>query len=93
MDVVRRDQTDAEIFRELRQHRVALALFFHPVIVQLDEEIFRAQDVAILRCGLSCLADVIRLDRRIDFARQATAQADQPRGMLAPEAPCRSAAA
>jgi hypothetical protein len=73
MDVVRRDQSDAEIFCDLRQHPIALALFFHPVIVQLHEEIFRAQNVAILGRGLFRFLDIVRLNRRIDFARETTA--------------------
>ena len=76
MYVVRRDQTERELFCQLRQHPVAFVLRFHPVVVQLDEKVLRTQDVAILRRGLSCLGHVIRLDRRINFARQATAQSD-----------------
>ena len=82
MDIVRRDQADAEVFRDLRQHAIALALFFHPVIVQFHEEIFGAQDVAILGRGLLGSLDVVRLNRRIDFPRETTAQPDQPRRML-----------
>ena len=81
MHIVRRDQTERELFCQLRQHAIAFALHLHPVVVQLDEKVLRAQDVSILRRSLSCLGDVVRLDCRINFARQATAQSDQSLGM------------
>ena len=82
MHVVRRDQPNTELFRDLRQHSIALVLFFHPVVVQFHEEIFRAENVAILGRRLLRLVDVIRLDRRIDFAREAAAEPDQSRRMF-----------
>ena len=82
MNVVRRDQTDAEVFRDFRQHAIALALLFHAVVVQLHEEIFRAENVAIFGRGLFGDVDLVRLNRGIHFAGETTAQADQSRGML-----------
>ena len=52
------------------------------MIVQLHEEIFRAQNVAILGRGLFRFLDIVRLNRRVHFARETTAQPDQPRRML-----------
>ncbi len=76
MDVIGRDQPDAEIFRDPRQHCVAPSLFFDPVIVHLDEEILRAQDVTIFRGSLLRLFDVIGLNRGIHFAGKTAAKAD-----------------
>ena len=45
--------------------------------MQLEKEIFRPEDVAELRRALSRLRQIIRLDRHVDFAFEATAQADQ----------------
>ena len=81
MHVVRGDQADPQIFRELRQHTIASVLFLDSVIVQLDEEIFRAENVAILSRGLFRMVELVRLNRGIDFAGETTAQADQTRGV------------
>ena len=77
MNIVRRDQTDTEVLGDFRQHRVAPFLLLHPVIVELDEEILRAEDVAILRCGLGRLLNVVRLDGGVHFPSQTSTQADQ----------------
>jgi hypothetical protein len=77
MHIVRGDQPEAQVFRDLRQHPVALVLFFHPVVVQFDEEILRAQNVAIFGRCLLCLLDVVRLECRIDFTRETPAEPDQ----------------
>src|SRR5581483_11059729 len=82
MHVVRRDQSDAQLFRDLRQMTITEALFFEAVIVQLDEEIFGAENVAIFRRALRGDVDLVRLQRAIHFARQTTAQPDQTFVML-----------
>ena len=63
MDVVRRDQSEPEILRQVRQHAIAFVLRFHAVIVQLEEEIFRAEDVAKFRRALFRLLEVVCLNR------------------------------
>ena len=63
MDIVCGDQSDAKVPRDLRQHAIAFALLFHSVIVQFDEEIFRAENVAVFGGALFCLLDVVRLNR------------------------------
>ena len=55
MHVVRRDQTEAEFLRELRQDAIAFALRLDAVVVQLEEEILRAEDVAESRRALRAL--------------------------------------
>src|SRR6266404_9093948 len=85
MNVVRGNQADAEIFRDLRQHRVAPLLFLQSVIVQLDEEILCAKDVTVLRRGRGGLLNIVGLNGGVHFARQAAAQADQSRRMLCEE--------
>jgi len=82
MDVIRRNQTETELFRQLRQDPVAFVLLFHAVVVQFQEEILRAEDVAILSRGLFRLVDVVRLNGGINFAGQTSAQSDQTGGML-----------
>ena len=63
MDVVRRGQAEAKVFRNRWKHRVAPPLLVHPVIVQLDEKIFGAQNVTVFGGGLLRLVDVVRLNR------------------------------
>ena len=81
MHVVRRDQADSEILREFGQAGVASMLLLHPVIVHFDEEIFPAENVAIFCRGRGGDVDFVGLQRGIHFAGEATAQADQSRGM------------
>ena len=87
MNVIRCDQTDAEIFRDLWQHTVALMLLFDSVIVHFDEEIFRAENVAIFRGGLLRLLNVVPLNRRIHFARETPAEADVANGYAPDDIP------
>ena len=71
--VICRDETDAEVSRDLRQHAVARALLLHSVVVQFDEKVFRSEYVAIVGSALCCLFDVVCLNRTVDFACQTTA--------------------
>jgi hypothetical protein len=77
MNIVCRDQSDANVPRNLRQRCHALALFFHPVIVQFDEKILRAENVPIFSRALFRLLDVVCLNCRVDFARETATQPDQ----------------
>ena len=52
------------------------------MIVQFEEEILRAQNVAKFRRALPRLGHVVGLDRHVDLALQTAAHADQARGML-----------
>jgi hypothetical protein len=79
MNVVRRNHPQAQVPGNFRQNGVALLLFLQAVIVQFNKEIFRAQNVTILGGGLLCLLQVVRLNRRIDFAGKTPAQTDQSR--------------
>ena len=81
MHVVRRDQAEPEFLREARQHLVAFVLRLDAVVVHLEEEILRAEDVAKFRHALPRLGQIVRLDRHVDLALEATAQADQSRRM------------
>src|SRR4029077_16386761 len=82
MHIVCGNQTEAEIFRELWQHRVAPFLFLHSVIVHFDEEILRAENVAIFGGGLPGDVGLVCLERGIDFAGETTTEPDQSFGML-----------
>ena len=77
MHVVRRDQAEPELLRELRQDRVAFLLCLDAVVVHFEEEIFRAENVAKFRHALPRLLEIVRLDRHVDLAFEATAQPDQ----------------
>ncbi len=92
MNIVCRDQSDANVPRNLRQRCHAFALFFHPVIVQFDEKIFRAENVAVFGRALFRLLDVVRLNGGIDFTREAAAQPNQTLRVAPRAVPCRSSA-
>ena len=77
MHIVGRDQADAEVSGNLRQHLIALALLLNSVVVQFDEKIVRSENVPIIGGTLSCLLDVVRLYRGIDFAGETAAQPNQ----------------
>ena len=81
MNVVCGNQSNPEVPRDLRQLAIAFVLRFHPVIVQFHEEIFRAENIAILRRARFRLLDVVCLNRAVDFARQTAAQSNQSCGM------------
>ncbi len=79
--VVRADHRQAELTRQPGQAGVDDALLVQALILQLEEEAVRAQDVAIggggrLRPRVAVLVDALR-----DLALEAAAQADQPAGM------------
>ena len=76
MHVVRGDQTEAEFLRQRRQDGVALLLRFNPVIVQLEEEIFRTENIAEIGRALARLRHVVGLDRHVDLAFEAGAHSD-----------------
>ena len=77
VDVVCRDEPNAKVLRDLRQNGVAPLLFLHAVIVHFHEEIFRAENIAILGGRLLGDVDLVRLNGGIDFAGETTAQPDQ----------------
>ncbi len=79
VNVVRGNQSDAEVPRNLRQHAIAFVLRFHAVIVQFHEEVFRPENVAIFGCALFRLLEVVCLNRAVDFARKTTTQPNQAR--------------
>ena len=81
MNVVRGNKSDTDVPGNLRQGTVAQALRFHAVVVHFHEEILGAKNVAVLAGALFRLLQIVRLNRGIDFAREATTQPDQPCGM------------
>ena len=76
MNIVCRHQSHAKIPRNLRQRCHALALFVHPVIVQFDEKILRAENLPIFGRALFRLLDVICLNCGVDFTRETATQPD-----------------
>ena len=79
VNVVRRHQSHPEVPRNPGQHAIAFVLRVDAVVVQFHEEIFRAENVAILRRALFRFFNVVRLNGAVDFARKTTAQSNQPR--------------
>ena len=77
MHIVGRDQAEPEFLREARQHLVAFVLRLDAVVVHFQKEILRAEDVAKFRHALARFGQIVRLDRHVDFALEATAQSDQ----------------
>ena len=63
------------------KHLVAFVLRFDAVVVHLEKEIFRAENVAKLRRALARLRHVVGLDRHIDLALETRAHPNQPLGM------------
>ena len=59
MHVVRRHQANAQVARHVHKCCVAFLLLLHPVIVQFQEEIFRAEDIPIFGGALFCFLDVV----------------------------------
>ena len=77
MNIVCRNQSHANVPRNFRQRCHALALFLHPVIVQFDEEIFRAENVPIIGRALFRFLDVVCLNCGVDFTLETDTQPDQ----------------
>ena len=77
MNVVRGNEADAEVLRDLRQHAVTNLLLLNSVVVQLDKEILCAENVAILGGEFRRLVDLVGLNRRVHLAGQAATQSDQ----------------
>ena len=78
VNVVRRHQPEPEFTPDFWQNTVAFSLRLQSVIVQLEEEILRAKDIAKGRCALPRLLELIGLDRHVDLALEAGAHPDQP---------------
>ncbi len=83
MHVVGRQHADAQPLGQRRQLGVDLALLGEPVVLQLDEEPVRPEDLQVLLRDLLRRRDVVPAQRRRNLAAQARARADQPRGELA----------
>ena len=77
VNVVRRHQPEPEFTPDFWQNTVAFSLRLQSVIVQLEEEILRAEDVAKGRRALPRLIELIGLDRHVDLALEAGAHPDQ----------------
>ena len=77
MHIVRRDQPEPKLARDRGQGAVAFPLRLEAVIVQLEEEIFRAEDVAISRRAGPRFVELIGLDGHVDLALEAGAHPDQ----------------
>ena len=78
MNVIRGNESDADVPSNRRQDTIAQALLFHAMIVHFHEKILRAENVAVFGGALFRLLQIVRPNRSIDFARKAAAQPDQP---------------
>ncbi len=81
MDIVRRHQPEPKLVPDGRQDGIAFPLRFEAVIVQLEKEIFRPQNVAKGRRAGSRFVELIGLDRHVDLALETGAHPDQSLAM------------
>ena len=80
--VVCRDQRKTQLARNRQQALVHDALFVDALILHLEEEILRAQDVAEARRSLERLAGLVRAQARRHLPLEAAAEPNQALGML-----------
>ena len=79
MHVIGGDQAQAEFLAQLRQRGVDLALLLQAVIVHLQEEIFRPEDLPVSGGDVPRFRVVVVLMKRHGhFALEAAAQGDEP---------------
>ena len=80
--VVGGDQRQAEIFFQLEQAGMDAVFQLQALILNLEEEIFFAEDVGV-RAGSRARGVVVAFDQALgDFALQASGEADQSAGVL-----------
>ena len=83
MRVVRGDEAQSGLLAEARHHRHDLLLVGDAVILDLEEEVVRAEDVFVLQRGVFGLGVVAAGERLRNLAFQARRENDQPFAMLA----------
>ena len=76
--VVRRDERQAGLGREAQQLLVQRPLLGQAVVLELEEEVALAEDVAVLAGKAAGLVPVVGLERPRDLAAEAGGQADEP---------------
>jgi hypothetical protein len=82
VEIVGHDERQAGLGREPQQLLVEPALLGHAVVLELEEEIARPEDVAVLAGDPPSQVPVVDLERLRDLPAQAGGQADQPLGVL-----------
>ncbi len=80
--VVRRDQPESELPGQRGQHPVAFDLLLNSVIMELNIEVFRPENIAVGPREFLRLGQIVLDDRGVDFALEAAAQPDQPLRVL-----------
>ena len=82
VDVVGRDKRNPRGPRQLHQHGVDLGLLRQAVVLNLEVEPVRAQDVAVRGCYFAGLPVLAGQEEPCGFRGQAARQPDQPLGPL-----------
>ena len=77
MEVVSRDQREPDLRREPEQLLVEPGLLGKAVVLQLEEEVVRAEDVAVLAGDAFRKLPVVDLEGLRDFAAETRGQPDQ----------------
>ncbi len=78
MRIVRRDELRTEFVTEFEEDFVDLHKLRHVVILQLEEEVIRAEDVVIPRQAFARLVDIAFVNQLRNLARHTGGRADQP---------------
>ena len=78
VEVVRRNERQAGLRREAQQLLVQRPLLGQAVVLELEEEVALAEDVAVLAGEAAGLVPVVGLERPRDLAAEAGAEADEP---------------
>lgn len=82
VDIIRRDESEVERAGDFYKVRVATSLGVNPVVVELDEEIFFSEEVAIPGRDRFRRLEVAVLEQGVDLALEAAAQHDEPLRVL-----------
>ncbi len=82
VQVVRHDERKADLGGEPQKLLVEPALLGHPVVLELEEEVALAEDVAVRAGELPGELPVVDLERLGDLAVEARGQADEPLAVL-----------
>ena len=82
VQVVRREQRNPEIFRNLEQLLLHATLDLEAMIHDLAEEVFFTEDALKLGCGLSRLLVLAEAQAGVNLTRWAAGRGDKPLGVL-----------
>ena len=85
VEVVRHDEREAGLRRQAEELRVEAGLLGDPVVLELQEEVARAEDVAVLAGQGPGQLPVVDLERLRDLPAEAGGEADEALGVAGQE--------